>query len=104
MARILLTHTPDMRRNYYGERALAGLKALGDVILHQGQQPLGGEALAAAAPDHRIIVADRNTPSPPAVFYRTPQLMALERYRADIRTIDGAAPSDHGVLATRGSA
>ena len=34
--RILLTHTPDMRRNYYGERALAGLRALGDVVLHEG--------------------------------------------------------------------
>ena len=29
MARILLTHTPDMRRNYYGERALAGLRLIG---------------------------------------------------------------------------
>ena len=28
--RILLTHTPLMRRNYYGTSALAGLQALGD--------------------------------------------------------------------------
>ena len=31
MSRILLTHSPDTLVNYYGERALAGLKALGDV-------------------------------------------------------------------------
>ena len=29
MARILLTHTPDMLRNYYGDRALAALRAIG---------------------------------------------------------------------------
>src|SRR5258706_6084411 len=104
MARILLTHPPDMRRSYYGERALAGLKALGDVILHQGQQPLGGEALAAAARDARIIVADRNTPGPRAVFDRSPQLMAFVRCAVDIRNIDVAAASEHGVLVTRASA
>ena len=31
--RILLTHTPEMRRNYYGERALAGLRALGGFLV-----------------------------------------------------------------------
>ena len=40
--RILLTHTPDMRRNYYGQRALAGLQARGDVVLHEGADALGG--------------------------------------------------------------
>ena len=29
-----------MRRNYYGARALAGLQALGDVVLHEGPEPL----------------------------------------------------------------
>jgi D-3-phosphoglycerate dehydrogenase len=104
MARILLTHTPDMRRNYYGERALAGLRALGEVILHQGQQPLGGEALAAAARDARVIVADRNTPGPRVVFDRSPRLMAFVRCAVDIRNIDVAAASEHGVLVTRASA
>ena len=46
--RILLTHTPDMRRNYYGARALAGLQALGDVVLHEGTEPLDTPALIAA--------------------------------------------------------
>jgi D-3-phosphoglycerate dehydrogenase / 2-oxoglutarate reductase len=34
--RILLTHTPHMRANYYGARALAGLRELGEVVLHEG--------------------------------------------------------------------
>jgi len=104
MARIFLTHTPDMRRNYYGERALAGLQALGEVILHQGQQPLVGDALAAAARDARIIVADRSTPGPRVVFDRSPQLIAFVRCAVDIRNIDIAAASEHGVLVTQASA
>jgi len=34
---------------YYGPRALAGLKELGDVLLHSGSTPLEGEALIGAA-------------------------------------------------------
>ena len=47
--KILLTHTPHMRDNYYGPRALAGLSSLGDVVLHQGSDTLEGPALIAAA-------------------------------------------------------
>lgn len=104
MVKILLAHTPDMRRNYYGERALAGLRALGEVILHERGEPLAGEALAVAARDARIIVADRNTPGARVVFERSPQLMAFVRCAVDIRNIDVAAASEHGVLVTRASA
>ena len=55
--RILLAHTPDMRQNYYGERALAGLRALGDVVLHEGAEPLGGERLAKAAKGGVLILS-----------------------------------------------
>ena len=54
--RIFLTHTPDMRRNLYGDRALDGLRAVGEVTLHEGEEPLTGEALAAAARDCQVIV------------------------------------------------
>ena len=47
--RILLTHTPQMRMNYYGARALSGLRELGEVVLHDGLEPLGTTALIAAA-------------------------------------------------------
>lgn len=33
MSRILLTHSPEARSLYYGERALTGLKGLGEVVL-----------------------------------------------------------------------
>ena len=31
MAKIFLTHPPEALANYYGDRAVAGLKALGEV-------------------------------------------------------------------------
>ena len=104
MATIFLTHTPDMRRNYYGERALAGLRALGDVMLHEGAQALDGEALAQAAADADIIVSDRATAGPAVVFQRSDRLVAFVRCAVDIRTVDVAAASANGVLVTRASA
>jgi D-3-phosphoglycerate dehydrogenase len=98
--RILLTHTPDMRRNYYGERALAGLRAQGEVALHEGAEPLGTAELIGAARDCRIIVADRATACPAEVFAALPQLVAVCRVAVDIRNIDVTAASAHGVLVT----
>jgi D-3-phosphoglycerate dehydrogenase len=102
--RIFLTHTPDMRRNLYGERALAGLRAVGDVTLHEGSEPLAGEALAAAARGCPVIVSDRNTRGESVVFERSPDLVAFLRCAVDIRNIDVAAASAQGVLVTQASA
>jgi D-3-phosphoglycerate dehydrogenase len=101
---ILLAHTPHMRANYYGERALAGLRALGAVTLHEGDEPLGGDSLVAAARGHKIIVADRNTPGAGVVFEKSPDLVAFVRCAVDIRNVDVAAASANGVLVTRASA
>jgi D-3-phosphoglycerate dehydrogenase len=101
---ILLTHTPDMRANYYGPRALEGLRALGEVRLHEGPEPLAGEALVAAARGARIVVADRNTPGAGIVFEQSPDLVAFVRCAVDIRNVDVATASAHGVLVTRASA
>ena len=102
--RILLAHTPDMRQNYYGERALAGLRALGEVVLHEGEEPLGGERFAAAASGAQVIVADRNSPGAGVVFERSPDLVAFVRCAVDIRNVDVASASAQGVLVTRASA
>ncbi len=102
--RILLTYTPEMRRNYYGERALAALRALGEVVLHEAASPLAGDALVAAARGAQIIVADRQTPGAALVFERSPNLVAFVRGAVDIRNVDVAAASAGGVLVTRASA
>jgi len=102
-SRILLTHTPEMFRNYYGERALARLRELGEVRLHRDEHPLAGEALVAAAQGCEIVVSDFKTPGDAPVFERSPQLVAFLRCAVDIRTIDVAAASRAGVLVTRAS-
>src|ERR1700742_1861955 len=99
--KILLTHTPHMRDNYYGARALAGLSALGDVALHQGSDTLQGPSLIAAAQDCDLIVADRATALPASIFDALPSLKAALRCAVDIRNIDVPAATSHGILVTR---
>ncbi|HUP98563.1 MAG TPA: hypothetical protein VM073_11500, partial [Usitatibacter sp.] len=93
-----------MRRNYYSERCVAGLRALGELALHESAEPLGGESLVAAARGASIIVADRQTPGAAVVFERSPDLVAFVRCAVDIRNVEVAAASAQGVLVTRASA
>ena len=98
---ILLAHTPAMRRDYFGNEALARLHRLGPVRLHEGDAPLEADALVAAAQGCRVIVADRRTPGPGSVFQRLPGLTAFARVAVDISTVDVAAASAAGVLVTQ---
>ena len=96
--KILLTHSPEARALYYGDRALAGLRQLGEVVLNEKSSSLEGEALIAAARDCDIIVSYRQSPGPAAVFEKLPKLIAFTRCAIDIRNIDVAAASRAGVL------
>jgi D-3-phosphoglycerate dehydrogenase len=99
---IFLAHTPHMLANYYGDRALAALRQHGAVRLNETGRVLDDPgALAAAAGDAAILVADRQTPVPAAVFAALPGLVAVCRVAVDIRNIDVAAAGRHGVLVTR---
>ena len=104
IARILLTHSPDALANYYGERALAGLCALGEVKRNNEKVSLEGDALIAAAADCELIVSYRQSPGPATVFERLPKLAAFLRCAIDIRNVDVAAASKVGVLVTQASA
>jgi D-3-phosphoglycerate dehydrogenase / 2-oxoglutarate reductase len=101
--RVLLTPTPDFRRQYYGERALSGLKAIAEVKLHEGAEALDAAGLVAAAQDVDIIVADRVTEGRGEIFAKLPKLRAMVRCAVDIRNIDVPAASAAGVLVTRAS-
>ena len=102
MVRILLTHTPDMLANYYGDRALTELRRHGEVRLNETGRVLDDPAaLAEAAQGAQIVVADRQVPVPAAVFAALPELVAVCRVAVDVSTIDVAAASRHGVLVTR---
>jgi len=104
MSRILLTHSPEALVNYYGERALDGLRALGEVKLNPRNLPLEGEALIAAAADCDLIVSFRQSPGPAALFGRLPKLVAFLRCAIDLRNVDVAAAGRAGVLVTQASA
>ena len=99
--KILLTHTPQARSQYYGERSLNGLRALAEVRLHQADSALDSIGLIAAARDVDIIVADRLTAGPSEIFPRLPKLRAFVRCAVDIRNIDVDAASAVGTLVTQ---
>jgi D-3-phosphoglycerate dehydrogenase len=100
---ILLTHTPDMRQNYYGDKAVAGLTALAPVRFHESATPLAGASLIAAAKGCKIIVSDRQTPGDAAIFAALPELVAFVRCAVDIRNVAVPAASAAGVLVTHAS-
>jgi D-3-phosphoglycerate dehydrogenase len=102
--KILLTHSPEARALYYGERALAGLREVGEVKVHDGASSLDGEALIKAAGDCELIVSYRQSPGPAELFERLPRLVAFVRCAIDIRNVDVQAASKAGVLVTQASA
>jgi D-3-phosphoglycerate dehydrogenase / 2-oxoglutarate reductase len=102
--KVLLTHPPEFRRQYYGERSLHGLQALAEVTLHTSEVPLDADGLVAAARDVDIIVSDRMTEGRGEIFSKLQKLRAVVRCAVDIRNIDVAAATAAGVLVTRASA
>ncbi len=103
MTRILLTHTPEARANYYGASALEALRTFGDVKLHEGNVPLLADELIKASAGCAVIVADRATAVPANVFGSSPDLVAVVRVAVDVRNIDIDAASQHGILVTQAS-
>src|SRR3954466_1372214 len=99
--KVLLTHTPQSRAQYYGERSLSGLQAIAQVKLHESSDALDAAGLIAAAREVDIIVADRLTAGPGGIFPALPNLRAFVRCAVDIRNIDIDAASAAGVLVTR---
>src|ERR1041385_7517135 len=99
--RIFLTHVSDMLENYYGPRALAEMRKLGEVRLNTSGKVLDAKALAEAAKGCEVIVSDRQTPGPAEFFRLAPDCCAFLRVAVDIRNIDVDAESAQGVLVTR---
>lgn len=101
MLPVFLAHTDEMFRNYYGDEALAALARVAEVRRNATGRHLAGRALAEAARGCAVIVSDRMTPGEAETFAHAPDLVAFLRCAVDIRTIDVAAASAHGVLVTR---
>jgi D-3-phosphoglycerate dehydrogenase len=102
--KLLLTHVPLARRQYYGEAALARLQELVEVTLHEGDAPLDPQGVIAAAREVDLIIADRATAVPAVIFESLTNLKVVMRSAIDIRNIDVAAASKAGVLVTHAEA
>ena len=104
MARIFLTFPPQARKNYYSDRALAGLRALGQVELNETDHALTTRELIDSARGFAFIVSDRQTPGEGELFRELPDLVAFSRCAVDIRNVDVATASECGILVTQASA
>jgi D-3-phosphoglycerate dehydrogenase len=104
MARIFLTHPPEALANYYGERALKGLREVGEVRLNTAGRELSTRELIEAARGCDLIVSYRQTPGEAELFAGSPDLVAFSRCAIDIRNVDVAAASAAGILVTQASA
>jgi D-3-phosphoglycerate dehydrogenase / 2-oxoglutarate reductase len=104
MATIFLTHPPEALANYYGEKALAGLRALAAVKLNTAGRELDARELIEAARGCELIISYRGTPGLAELFDNAPGLVAFSRCAIDIRNVDVAAASRNGILVTQASA
>jgi len=104
MPKIFLTHPPEALANYYGDRAVAGLKALGELRLNAAGRELSTTELLEAARGCEIIVSYRQTPGTAELFRSSPDLVAFSRCAIDIRNVDVSAASAEGILVTQASA
>ncbi len=101
MATVFLTHASDMLENYYGPRALAALRDITEVRLNATGRVLDAEGVIREARGCAIVVSDRQTPGPAAIFETSPDLVAFLRVAVDIRNIDVEAASRNGILVTQ---
>lgn len=101
MTKVFVSHPSDKLDMYFGDRAAAALRTFAEVRFNPDARDLSAAELVAAARGCDALIAYRQTPAPAALFDALPELTVVLRCAMDIRTIDVAAASAHGVLVTR---
>ena len=104
MPTVFVTHPSDKLDSYFGADALRRLQQIAVVRLNSAPRDLSLQELIAAARHCDVLIAYRQTPGPEALFSAWPRLAAFLRCAVDIRSVDVAAASAHGVLVTQASA
>ncbi|MCE9661060.1 MAG: hydroxyacid dehydrogenase [Burkholderiales bacterium] len=104
MTAVFVSHPSDKLDHYFGARATEALHALADVRFNPEPRELSTAELVDAARGCEYLIAYRQTAGPETLFRDWPELRAFIRCAMDIRTVDVAAASAHGVLVTRASA
>ncbi len=103
LPRVLVTHPRNRLDTYFGGEALARLRGIAQVRLNTSGDDLDGAALVEAARGCAVVIAYRQTPVDARAFACMDGVRAVVRCAVDIRTIDLAAASTHGVLVTQAS-
>ena len=101
MKRVFVSHPSDKLDAYFGEKATRAVQALAEVRFNSEPRELTTQELIAAAQGCDALIAYRQTTGPEALFRELPRLAAFMRCAVDIRTVDVAAASRHGVLVTQ---
>lgn len=104
MPRIFLSHPPGVLENYYGDKAVAGLRALGEVRFNPAGRELTTTEHVQAAQACEVFVSHRGVAAGPEFFRALPDLIAFCRCAIDIRTVNVEAASENGILVTHASA
>jgi D-3-phosphoglycerate dehydrogenase len=104
MSAVFVTHPKDKLEQYFGANATRALQAIAEARFNPESRELSTSELIAAAKGCTALIAYRQTPGPESLFRELPELAAFVRCAVDIRTVDVAAASAHGVLVTRASA
>ena len=104
MATVFVSHPRNVLENYFGDRAMAALKAIVEVQINPGNDDLSSTQLAHHSKNCDVIISHRQTVGDEALFAAAPQLLAFVRCAIDIRNIDVDAANRHGVLVTQASA
>src|SRR5436305_7675001 len=103
MIKVFVSHPPDKLDTYFGAKATAALRGIADVRFAAAPGEPSTSELIAAARGCDALIAYRQTPGAEALFAGLPELFAFIRCAVDIRTVDVAAASAHGVLVTQAS-
>lgn len=104
MTTVFVSHPQSKLAHYFGDRATAALQAIAQVSFNPTDTDLSSRELAELAHDCDAIISYRQTVGDEALFAALPQLKAFVRCAIDIRNIDVASASRHGVLVTQASA
>jgi D-3-phosphoglycerate dehydrogenase len=104
MTTVFVSHPQSKLAHYFGDRAAAALQAIAQVRFNPTDTDLSSGELVELARDCDAIISYRQTVGDEALFAALPQLKAFVRCAIDIRNIDVASASRHGVLVTQASA
>lgn len=99
--RVLLTYPLTARALWFGDRCLAAMEEVAEVVVNPADHVLPAHELAELGRGCAVLVLDRLTPVGRELLELMPDLVAAVRGGVDHRHLDVAAASAAGVLATQ---